>query len=283
MRRSTTSAVTDRRSVTHARSRSRLAALLVAELIFAVLLIGRSEVPSGPMVAAPPTPASLTTPTAASRVRTLGDGRLVRLMNLGGPRSEELLSRIEREMDGAAAAVTGFWGPQWPHEVVIAAAGTDAQFAAIAGGDSGTAATTTAERIMFAPGAPDLSEAALRIVLRHELFHYAARAQTAADAPRWLTEGVADYVARPAPPKPDPSTLALPTDTELTGPARLLAYDRAWWFSRFVADRYGAGALLELYRRACGPGHPDVATAVRDTLGTDLDAALAQWRQWASG
>ncbi|MGE2720850.1 peptidase [Mycolicibacterium celeriflavum] len=283
MRRSTTSAVTDRRSTAHARSRSRLAALLVAELVFALLLIGRSEVPSGPMVATPPTPASLTTPTAASRIHTLDDGRVVRLVNLGGPRSEELLSRIGAEMDGAATAVTGFWGPRWPREVVIAAAGTEAQFASLGGGDSGTAATTTDERIMFAPAAADVSPAALRIVLRHELFHYAARAETAADAPRWLTEGVADYVARPAAPKPDPATLALPTDAELAGPARSLAYDRAWWFSRFVADRYGAATLLELYRRACGPGHPDVATAVRDTLGTDLDAVLAGWRQWASG
>ena len=184
-------------------------------------------------------------------------------------------------MDGAAAAVTAFWGPKWPHQVVIAAAGTDAQFAAVGGGDAYTAATTTAERIMFAPGAADMSDAALRIVLRHELFHYAARAGTAPDAPRWLTEGVADFVARPATARPEAVVATLPTDAELAGPDRSLAYERAWWFSRFVADRYGPGTLRDLYRRACGPGHPDLATAVRDTLGADLPAALAQWRQWA--
>ncbi|KUI42774.1 peptidase [Mycobacterium sp. GA-1199] len=283
MRRSTTSAVTDRRGVAHARSRSRLAALLIAELVFALLIVGRSEVPSGPMVATPAAPASLTTPVAASRVHTLVDGRAVRLTNLGGARTERLLSRIEAEMDGAAAAVTAFWGPQWPREIVIAVAGTDAQFAAIGGGDIHTAATTTPERITFAPGAADLSDTALRIVLRHELFHYAARARTASDAPRWITEGVADFVARPATPVPDASLLTLPSDAELSGPDRSLAYDRAWWFSRFIADRFGAGALLELYHRSCGPGHPAVASAVRDTLGMDLDAVLAQWRQWASG
>ncbi len=283
MRRSTTSAVTDRRGVAHARSRSRLAALLIAELIFALLIVGRSEVPSGPVVAPPPAaPVSLTTPTAASRVHTLADGRAVRLMNLGGPRTERLLSRIAAESDGAAAAVTAFWGPEWPREIVIAVAGTGAQFAAIGGGDSHTAATTTPERIMFAPGAADLSDAALRIVLRHELFHYAARTRTASDAPRWLTEGVADFVARPATPVPDASLLTLPGDAELSGPERSLAYDRAWWFSRFVADRFGEATLLALYQRACGAGHPDVATAVRDILGTDLDTVLAEWRQWAS-
>ncbi|KUI03081.1 basic secretory protein-like protein [Mycobacterium sp. IS-3022] len=288
MRRSTTSAATDRRRAAHPRSRSRLAALLVAELICALLLIGRADVASTPTVAtpaasaAPVASASGTTPTAASRVQTLSDGRTVQLIGLGGARAEKLLTRIAGEMDGAADAVTAFWGPEWPHEVVIAAAGTDAQFAAVGGGDAHTAATATAERIMFAPGAADMSDAALRIVLRHELFHYAARARTAPDAPRWLTEGVADYVARPATPRPDASALRLPTEAELAGSDRSLAYDRAWWFTRFVADRYGPGPLRDLYEHACGPGHPDVATAVRDALGVDQASLLAQWRQWAS-
>jgi hypothetical protein len=193
------------------------------------------------------------------------------------------------QMDDAAAAVTAFWGPDWPREVLIVAAASDVQFATLAGGDADIAATTTAERIMFAPGAVSMSDAALRIVLRHELFHYAARADTAADAPRWLTEGVADFVGRPlTPPSADAVARALgpraswglPTDAELDGPDRSAAYDRAWWFSRFVADEYGSSALRALYRRACGHGHPDVATAVRDTLSTDLDAVLTRWRHW---
>ena len=61
---------------------------------------------------------------------------------------------------------------------------------------------------MFAPGAAAMSDASLRIVLRHELFHYASRAETAADAPRWLTEGVADFVARPLPAAPGRRTSA---------------------------------------------------------------------------
>jgi hypothetical protein len=124
--------------------------------------------------------------------------------------------------------------------------------------------------------------------LRHELFHYAARADTAADAPRWLTEGVADFVARPAAPRPGPGRAAeiatLPSDTDLdtVGPTRTLAYDRAWWFTRFVADRYGTPALRHLYERACGPGHPDVETAVSETLGTELGEVLVDWRRWLS-
>ena len=97
-------------------------------------------------------------------------------------------------------------------------------------------------------------------MLTHELFHYAARADTALDAPRWLTEGVADFVARPPAPVPAdalPVPLTLPSDADLDtpGPQRSLAYDRAWWFARFVADTYGAPKLRELYLATCGVGH----------------------------
>jgi hypothetical protein len=232
-------------------------------------------------------PASLTTPTTASTTETLDDGRTMHLVGLGGARTAPLLVRIAAEMNDAGRAVTAFWGPDWPRDVVIVAAGTDAEFGTLAGGGSDIAATTTAQRVMFAPGAAAMSDASLRIVVRHELFHFASRARTAADAPRWLTEGVADFVGRPPIPRPpDAAEMAqLPTDAELSdaGPAGSLAYDRAWWFTQFVAEVYGTDTLRALYLRACAPGHPDAATAVRDTLGADLPTVLARWRHWLSG
>jgi hypothetical protein len=283
MRRSTTSAATDRR---------RLAALLVTELICALLLVARPQAsPPAPIVAAP---ASLRAPTAASTTETLTDGRIVHLVGLGGANTSALLARVATEMNDAAKAVTAFWGPDWPRDIVIVAAGSDAEFGSLAGGGPDIAATTTSERIMFAPGAAAMSDASLRIVVRHELFHFASRSATAADAPRWLTEGVADFVGRPLPAEPaiqhqsprpsNPAALTqLPTDAELAGPDQSLAYDRAWWFARFVADAYGTDTLRALYLRACGPGHPDAGTAVRDTLGADLPTVLARWRHWTSG
>ena len=233
----------------------------------------------------------MSTPTAtaaASRTETVSDGRTVELTSLGGPTTQPLLERVSRAMDDAVAAVTQFWGPDWPRDIIVVATASDEQFRALAGGGSDIAAATTARRIVFAPGATAMSAADLRIVLRHELFHYAARADTAADAPRWLTEGVADFVARPAAPLPGQRAAAeiavLPSDADLdtVGPTRTLAYDRAWWFTRFVADRYGISALRRLYLRACGPGHPGVETAVSETLGTGLDEVLAAWRRWLS-
>jgi hypothetical protein len=270
------------------RPRRVLLALLLAEFVSAVLLLDRSEPPTAPPLATAvveqPTPAGPT--TISTR---LPDGRHAEFVALGGARSAALLSRIAAELPAAADVVTHFWGPDWRRDIVIVATGSDPQFAALAGGGADIAAVTTADRIVFAPGAAGMSDESLRIVLRHELFHHAVRAQTAADAPRWLTEGVADYLARPrdTAPAPDPETAqtALPTDTDLDtpGPTRSLAYDRAWRFASYVADRYGPARLRALYVLACGPDHPDVPTAVRGALGADLDEVLAGWRHWPQG
>ncbi|WP_304118183.1 peptidase [Mycolicibacterium bacteremicum] len=231
-----------------------------------------------------PTPTTASGDTATTTDIALPGGRTAAVRGLGGERSRPLIDRIAAELPGAVDAVTAFWGPDWPREIVVVVTESTEQFRVLAHGSPDIAAATTADGMVFAPGAADMTEPALRIVVRHELFHVAARDRTVASAPVWLTEGVADYVGRPAQPvPPDGAQLAtLPTDADLqtAGPARSLAYDRAWWFSRFVAERYGAPALRALYLRACGPGHPDAATAVQETLGVDLDEVVAQWRAW---
>jgi hypothetical protein len=266
------------------RPRRVLLALLLAEFVFAVLLLDRPEPSTAPPLAAAVEQPTATGPTTITT--GLPDGRRAEFVALGGTRSATLLSRIAAELPAAADVVTDFWGPDWRHDIVIVATGSDPQFAALAGGGADIAAATTADRIVFAPGAADMTDESLRIVLRHELFHHAVRDQTAADAPRWLTEGVADYLARPRDPAPasDPAT-ALPTDADLDTPGqtRSLAYDRAWRFATYVADHYGPERLRALYVWACGPGRPDVPTAVRDALGADLDEVLAGWRHWPQG
>ncbi|MGZ8801377.1 MAG: peptidase [Mycobacterium sp.] len=280
MRRSTTSGVTE---AARAVDRRRLGAVLGAELICAVWLVGGPQaVPAGPAVAAP---SHSVAPSAASRAVTTPDGRSTQLVDLGAPGGAALLDRISAELPGATDAVTAFWGPRWPREVVIVVAGSQEQFSTLAGGGIDVAATTTADRVMFAPGAAAMNATDLRTVLRHELFHYAARVDTAADAPTWLTEGVADFVGRPVSgPAPAALSAQLPTDADLgtPGPGRSAAYDRAWSFASYVADAYGTGGLKALYLEACGHGHPDVGTAVRDALGVELPVVLAGWRRWQS-
>ena len=283
MRRSTTSAGTER---------SLLGLLLLVELVVAVVLT------VNPVVAfdghqrsdqASAAAATVDPPSPPSDALVLRDGRTVSLLALGGARTADLSARITAELDGAADAVTAFWGDDWRRNVIVVLTDTDEEFRTLAGGGFDIAAATTVDRVVFAPGAASMSDASLRIVVRHELFHYAARARTAADAPRWLTEGVADYVGRPPTPMPPAERAAqlaqLPTDADLDTPGavRLMAYDRAWWFSRFVASRYGADTLRRLYLTACGTGHPDVTTAIRTTLGADTTHVLSLWRAWLNG
>jgi hypothetical protein len=269
-----------------------LACALVAELILAAAVLIGAPTPSA-------APTAIGTPNPP-RVVVAAD-RTVRMTNLGGPSLEVLLSRVAANIGQAVDAVENFWGSDWSRDIAVVATGSQRQFEVEAGGGpaakwSDIAAVAVADRvdpgrriavrqrIVFAPGAAAMSDPALRIVLSHELFHYAARADTALDAPRWLTEGVADYVARPAAARPDamPIPTALPSDADLDapGPQRSLAYDRAWWFAGFVADTRGAATLRALYRAACGVGHTDLAAAVHDVLGTDPAGLLAGWQQW---
>ncbi len=226
--------------------------------------------------------------------------RTLHVTNLGGPPQQALLIRVAADIGPAIDAVDAFWGSDWPRDIDVVATGTQPQFEATAGGGSSAqwadiAAIAVADRvdparrvalgqrIVFAPGAADMNARALRIVLTHELFHYAARADTALDAPRWLTEGVADYVARPHGPVPEiaPPT-AVPSDSDLAdpGPQRSQAYDRAWLFALFVADTRGAPTLRALYMAACGDRHTDLPTAVHHVLGTDDAGILADWQRW---
>lgn len=255
-------------------------------------------------VSRPAPPAAYGHPSVAAGPLVVGD-RAVRLVGLGGPVADRLLSRVASDIGVAVDKVEAFWGVDWPRDISVVAAGSDEQFRAVAGGGSASqwadiAAVTVVDRvdpvhrvavgqrIVFAPGAANMSESALRIVLTHELFHYAARGDTALDAPRWLTEGVADFVARPITPVPPdaPSVaLTLPSDTDLDtpGPQRSSAYDRAWWFARFVADTYGTPKLRALYLAACGAGHADLPGAFREVLGTDPAGLLTRWQQWLRG
>ncbi|MFZ4372114.1 MAG: hypothetical protein ACOYO2_02695 [Mycobacterium sp.] len=263
-----------------------MGAVLVAEFAAATVLIsgGTAAVPAH---------------SASSSSSVVVDGRTVRLVSLGGARTDALLTRVGADIGGAVTAVEGFWGTDWQREIVVVATDSDAQFvdyahldqrqqwtdiAAVSIADEVDLAgrRTSGQRIVLAPGAAAMSDSALRIVLAHELFHFAARADTALDAPRWLTEGVADFVARPQSQIPADVTTALPSDAalEVRGSERAAGYDRAWWFARFVADTYGIDGLRRLYAAACGPGHGDLAAAVRQELGVDMDGLHIRWAQW---
>lgn len=271
-----------------------MAAVLIAELAAASFLLGRMS----HLATSSPRPA-----LSAPAPSVPAGGRTVRLLSLGGPRTDGLLTRVGAEMGAAVGAVERFWGSDWGHgddpEVTVVATDSEAQFlndahldtrrqwadiAAVSVADEVdlTGRTTSGQRIVFAPGASAMNDSALRIVLTHELFHLAARADTALNAPRWLTEGVADFVARPPSAIPAGTSAELPSDAALdeSGVERSAAYDRAWWFARFAADTYGTDGLRRLYAAACGPDRVDLAVAVQHALGTDLPGLQVRWASW---
>ncbi len=252
---------------------------LAAQVVAASILIAASPAQEGAPLASAP--------------------RTISAQSLGNSRTEALLSRVRADLNEAVAAVEWFWGNDWPTEIVVVATDSPRQFAteahldpnrewndiaAVAVADAVDVANrrVVGQRIVLAPGASEMSDNALRIVLTHELFHFAARADTALDAPRWLTEGVADFVARPTAPLPPgaAANATLPSDAELDGPYRSTGYDRAWWFTRFVADDFGVDGLRRLYNLACGPGHGDFGWAVREALDIDLADLEARWAGW---
>ena len=117
-----------------------------------------------------------------------------------------------------------------------------------------------------------LSDTSLRVVLRHEMAHVAARADTADGAPMWLLEGFADYVgyrasglsperiapdlARgvrtgepPAGPPPD-------TDFHASGRDLDLAYQQSWSLVAHLAKLVGEPKVVQLYKRIAGSGSP---------------------------
>ena len=280
MRRSTTSGVTE---VARALDRRRLGAVLGAELVCAAFLVGGPQtVPAGPAVAAPAS--TSVAPSAPSSV-TLPDGRTAQLIDLGAPGGGVLLDRIATELPGAAAAVTAFWGPQWPRDVLVAVAGTP-RSVRDPGGRWHRCRCHDHRRADHVRAGRSRDERCRRCesVLRHELFHYAARADTAADAPTWLTEGVADFVGRPACPAHAgaESSRQLPTDAELgrrgpraarrptTGPGGSAASS---------PTRYGVDGLRALYLR--GVRARAISTS-RPRSGMHSGPTRACWSQWRS-
>src|SRR6478736_4212843 len=106
------------RSTTSVGTKHRfLGLLLIVELIVAVMFVGRPDASPGE-----PAPASTTAATGvASRTATASGGRTVELMSLGGPTTQPFLDRVAGAMDDAVRAVTEFWGPDWPRDIVIVA------------------------------------------------------------------------------------------------------------------------------------------------------------------
>ncbi|HEY7596019.1 MAG TPA: hypothetical protein VH969_22950 [Actinophytocola sp.] len=231
------------------------------------------------------------------------------------PRNDQIVDRLARELDPSVQAVGDIWPTSWSKRVVLMLPDSAGEMKALVGPDfpvesvvavavadrvDNASRTVTGQRVVLSPnGVRALSIPSLRVVLRHEITHLAARADTVDGSPTWLLEGFADYVGyrdsgltleEGAPDlakkvREDGPPTALPEDRAFraSGTDLDLAYQQSWSLARFVAERYGEKKLVRLYRKlaAVGPASArQTDDLLRDVLGMDRAELVGDWRDY---
>ncbi len=231
------------------------------------------------------------------------------------PGNDQIVERLASELDPAVRAVGDIWPTSWSERVVLMLPDSPGEMKAMVGPDfpvdsvvavavadrvDHASRTATGQRVVLSPnGVRALSLPSLRVVLRHEITHLAARTDTVDGSPTWLLEGFADYVgyrdsdvtlAEGAPDlaqrvRSSGPPGALPEDRAFRGSGAELdqAYQQSWSLARFVADRFGEDRLVKLYRTlaAVGPASArETDDMLRDVLGMDRAKLVGDWQDY---
>jgi len=237
---------------------------------------------------------------------------------LGHPSSAPLLADLARETEQAVSRVTALWGPGWSRRVLVVVPSSQAELARLvpgagaldqvaalatadleppAAGDHPGPARPVGDRVLVNPPVfARLGTLGRRVVLAHEVTHVASRAASGTAVPTWLVEGLADWIGYRGLDVPlsvsgrelQADVRAgrlpdhLPTDAAYDGSDPRLAqtYEQSWRAVSLIASRYGAAALLRLYRDL---GRDGRAGALDRVLHRDLGLSLAgltqAWRE----
>ena len=224
------------------------------------------------------------------------------------------LSSLAAAADAAIPAVTRVWGRDWSMRVAVLVPATAAELDALVGSHTSTDVEAVAvtdgldpvsrqpfgQRLVIVPGALGrLSAVGQQIVVRHEVTHLASAASTAESTPRWLVEGLAEYVGELASPQSTHTIAgelrkeisagyvppALPEDSEFTATTTRLpqVYQESWLACRLIAARAGMSGLVRFYRlvgTALAPPEQALAAAFAQVLHETQAAFVAQWRDY---
>lgn len=219
------------------------------------------------------------------------------------------------EVDRAVPRVDAVWDNAWAGQVLLVVTRTEDEMASLLGGkpaayrqlaavtrgelgaEEGTAA---ADRVLVNPKAyADLSSMGRRVILGHEITHVAARARTQSWTPKWLAEGLADYVGYLKSGLPDdviaqeltddvragrvPTDLPNNSDFGTTNTNLPQTYEMSWLACKMIVERYGGrDALVAFYRTIGAPGGDGtvVDKAFREVLHTTRVAFIKEWRSY---
>jgi hypothetical protein len=228
------------------------------------------------------------------------------------------VAAIQKEVASAVEHVSAHVGKAWGEKVVVILPADHEElefvlenpdvpfkFAAIAHPEYTTLdderrGQYAGSRVVIEPDEFNAASSFNRLLIRHELTHVALFERTGPLSPRWLVEGIADWVgndgsdiptarlagalARQVDSEGVPNYLPLDSDFGYIGEAGV-GYDSAWLLCRYVASRWGSAALLRLYDRMgnrTGLSRPGdkLGSELRAVLHTDEAALLKAWRPY---
>jgi hypothetical protein len=199
---------------------------------------------------------------------------------IGHPDDAKAVAGIQREVESAVTHVTSFVGKLWGERVVVVLPADHDElnrvlenpevpfdFAAIARPLSTTPGDDSfrefaGSRVVINPDGFHVGRAFTRILIRHEITHVALFDRTGPLSPKWLVEGIAEYVGNAGAPYP-PARLGadlgelidksgvpdhLPSDSDfgLINDAGI-GYNSGWLLCRYIASKYGRAKLFALY------------------------------------
>jgi hypothetical protein len=137
-------------------------------------------------------------------------------------------------------------------------------------------------RVVFNPATLGTGDEQLQHTFTHELTHVALGSVTTESTPRWLVEGMAEYVAYASEDMPDSvvrqyarhvSATQLPPDGSFYDTAD--NYFLSWLAVRMIAVRYGQAKAFALYEWF--KDHSDTDAGLHAVLGTSLSGVTAAW------
>lgn len=216
-------------------------------------------------------------------------------------RAEDYLAAARRAVRQARAVVPGGKGlvvevpadPESLQRTLDTAPGQYAAIAAVTAPVDGSRAAGSPVHVFLNRSVyDDLDPVAAQVVMTHEAVHALTEATSARQAPLWLVEGFADYVALRDVDLPLTRTAGqiatevrkdgvpptLPLDSEFDPSASHLGgvYEAAWLVCVTLAEHAGEQALVDLYAKVRDGA--DLATALREHAGWTEPELIAAWQ-----